>query len=104
MNEIGTENHYLHNRMERIELKMDRLVEAVTMLARHDERLGGMEARMKVLESQLSSDERRLITIERTQSETGIYTTGLGWLIRQLMVVAIAALVGGLYALDKLPF
>ena len=91
-------HHYVHNRMERIELKMDRLVEAVTLIARHDERLIGVEERLKAGEARMNSHATRLNALERAGTESGMYQRGAGWLVQQLLVIGAAAGAGWFYA------
>ena len=100
--ETEEERRYVNQRPERIELKMDRLVEAVTTVARLEERIGQsldqhhrIETEMETLRQRINAAEMQL---QESRAYSGLLVSGL----QQLMAIAGAALAGGTWAYFKL--
>lgn len=94
------ENHaqtYLHGRLERLELKIDRLVEAVTQIARLEERIGQSLDKTARLEEEIQSVRDRCAKLERDGVRTGVYTGMIERIVYQAIGLIAAALVGAAF-------
>lgn len=94
-------NEYVHHRLERIELKMDRLVEAVTQIARLEERIGQSLDKTSRLEEELHHVRERCTALEKGHARDGVYIGMVERTIYHVIGLAAAALVGAFFAYAK---
>ncbi|WP_299735356.1 hypothetical protein [uncultured Endozoicomonas sp.] len=80
----------LSDRLDRIDVKLDKLSEAVSQLARIEERISHQTENMGQIDSRLNDMEARIRTLELQGSSRGVLLAGIerfGW-------IAISALIG----------
>jgi hypothetical protein len=92
--ENNTEHKSLHQRLERIELKMDRLVEALTTMARLEERIGSTVLQNERLDIAYHSLEKRVQCLEKSTAAHGANASWVERFIWQTLGLVGAALVG----------
>lgn len=92
------DEHYLHGRLERLELKIDRLVEAVTQIARLEERIGQSLDKTSRIEDELQDLRHRLDNTEKGQVKSGVYTGIVERLIFQALGLMAAGVLGAIFA------
>ena len=74
----------LSDRLDRIDVKLDKLSEAVSQLARIEERISHQNDNMIQLDSKLSEMEARIRALELQGSSRGVLLAGIerfGWLV-----------------------
>ena len=80
----------LSPRLDRIDAKLDKLSDAISRLARIEERITHQTSGMNRLDQSVEALERRMREVENQSSARGViigYTERFGW-------IAVAALVG----------
>ena len=80
----------LSDRLDRIDVKLDKLSEAVSQLARIEERISHQTESMGQIDSRLNDMEARIRTLELQSSSRGVLLAGIerfGWIV-------ISALIG----------
>ena len=80
----------LSDRLDRIDVKLDKLSEAVSQLARIEERISHQTESMGQIDSRLNDMEARIRTLELQSSSRGVLVAGIerfGWIV-------ISALIG----------
>ena len=80
----------LSDRLDRIDVKLDKLSEAISQLARIEERISHQNDNMNQVDSKLSDLEARIRTLELQGSSSGVVIGGIerfGW-------IAVSALIG----------
>ncbi len=80
----------LSDRLDRIDVKLDKLSEAVSQLARIEERISHQTESMGQIDSRLNDMEARIRTLELQGSSRGVLLAGIerfGWIV-------ISALIG----------
>ncbi|WP_067518580.1 hypothetical protein [Endozoicomonas ascidiicola] len=80
----------LSDRLDRIDVKLDKLSEAISQLARIEERISHQNDNMHQLDAKLSDMESRIRTLELQGSSRGVLLAGIerfGWIV-------ISALIG----------
>jgi hypothetical protein len=91
-----SEHKFLHDRLERIELKMDRLVEAVTNMARLEERLGSLLVQNERIDVEYHALEKRVQSLEQNVTANRVSTGWTERFIWQTLGLVGAAMVGAL--------
>ncbi|WP_067582781.1 hypothetical protein [Endozoicomonas ascidiicola] len=74
----------LSDRLDRIDVKLDKLSEAVSQLARIEERIAHQTESMGQIDSRLNDMEARIRTLELQGSSRGILLAGIerfGWIV-----------------------
>ena len=92
---------YVHHRLERIELKIDRMVEAVTQIARLEERIGQSLDKNARLEEELQHVRTRVTTLERGEARNGVYVGLVERAVYHILGLAAAVVVGALLTYAK---
>ena len=80
----------LSDRLDRIDVKLDKLSEAVSQLARIEERIAHQTESMGQIDARLNDMEARIRTLELQSSSRGVLLAGIerfGWIV-------ISALIG----------
>ncbi|WP_066015951.1 hypothetical protein [Endozoicomonas atrinae] len=83
----------LSDRLDRIDVKLDRLSEAVSQLARIEERISHQNDNMNQLDSKHSEMEARIRALELQGSSRGVLLAGierLGWLVVSALIGLVA--------------
>ncbi|WP_419533726.1 hypothetical protein [Endozoicomonas sp.] len=83
----------LSDRLDRIDVKLDRLSEAVSQLARIEERISHQNDNMNQLDSKLSEMEARIRALELQGSSRGVLLAGIerfGWLVVSALIGLVA--------------
>lgn len=83
----------LSDRLDRIDVKLDKLSEAVSQLARIEERISHQNDNMNQLDSKLSEMEARIRALELQGSSRGVLLAGierLGWLVVSALIGLVA--------------
>ncbi|MBO9484132.1 hypothetical protein [Salinisphaera sp. G21_0] len=83
----------LSDRLDRIDVKLDKLSEAVSHLARIEERISHQNDNMNQLDSKLSEMEARIRALELQGSSRGVLLAGIerfGWLVVSALIGLVA--------------
>ena len=86
-----------HGRLERIEIKLDSVAEALVALARLDEKTTSLYRRLDTLDDQQTQQSNRLVTLEGSVGSNGAslrFAERLFWIV--LAAVVTFAFKGGL--------
>ncbi len=97
MNDDSTER-YTHERLERMELKMDRLLEAVAHIARLEERVGQSILKTDHLENDVEALRQRVVATEAQLAKSSVYANLAERGVAQLVALAGAAVCGALFS------
>ena len=83
----------LSDRLDRIDVKLDKLSEAVSQLARIEERISHQNDNMNQLDSRLGEMEARIRALELQGSSRGVLLAGMerfGWLVVSALIGLVA--------------
>lgn len=83
----------LSDRLDRIDVKLDKLSEAISQLARIEERISHQHDNMNQVDSKLSDLEKRIRTLELQGSSRGVVIGSIerfGWLVVSALIVLVA--------------
>ncbi|WP_419831251.1 hypothetical protein [Endozoicomonas atrinae] len=79
----------LSDRLDRIDTKLDRLSEAVSQLARIEERISHQNENMGTIDARLNDMETRIRTLEQASNSRGVILAGIerfGWIVISAMI------------------
>ena len=87
----------LSDRLDRIDVKLDKLSEAISQLARIEERISHQHDNMNQVDSKLSDLEKRIRTLELQGSSRGVVIGSIerfGWIVMSALIGLIAYFFG----------
>ncbi len=79
----------LSDRLDRIDTKLDKLSEAVSQLARIEERISHQNENMGTIDARINDMETRIRTLERASNSRGVILAGIerfGWIVISAMI------------------
>ncbi|WP_419833503.1 hypothetical protein [Endozoicomonas atrinae] len=79
----------LSDRLDRIDTKLDKLSEAVSQLARIEERISHQNENMGTIDARLNDMETRIRTLEQASNSRGVILAGIerfGWIVISAMI------------------
>ena len=79
----------LSDRLDRIDVKLDKLSEAVSQLARIEERISHQTEGMSQIDARLNDMEARIRALELQSSSRGVLLAGIerfGWIITSALI------------------
>ena len=83
----------LSDRLDRIDVKLDKLSEAISQLARIEERISHQNDNMNQVDSKLSDLEARIRTLELQGSSRGVVIGSIerfGWIVISSLIGIVA--------------
>ena len=83
----------LSDRLDRIDIKLDKLSEAISQLARIEERISHQNDNMNQVDSKLSDLEARIRTLELQGSSRGVVIGSIerfGWIVISSLIGIVA--------------
>lgn len=83
----------LSDRLDRIDVKLDKLSEAISQLARIEERISHQHDNMNQVDSKLSDLEKRIRTLELQGSSRGVVIGSIerfGWIVMSALIGLVA--------------
>ncbi len=83
----------LSDRLDRIDVKLDKLSEAISQLARIKERISHQHDNMNQVDSKLSDLEKRIRTLELQGSSRGVVIGSIerfGWIVMSALIGLVA--------------